>query len=112
MEQYTGLIQTLTNCASACEACAAACLKEDDIMHMRDCIRFDRDCADICTQAVKLLQRESTIAKQYLLLCEEICRLCAAECGKHQHDHCQRCAAACRECAEICHQNHEEILQA
>jgi len=111
MGQDTALIRKLLDCTLACEACATACLNEDDIAQMRECIKLDRDCADICSQAATLLQRQSPIAKQYLLLCEEICRMCGDECGKHQHDHCQRCAAACRECAEICHQHHEAILQ-
>ncbi len=32
----------------------------------------------------------------------EACDRCAAECGKHQADHCKRCAEACRRCAEEC----------
>jgi hypothetical protein len=112
VKQYSELIQKLWNCTLACEACAAACLNEEDIARMRACIKLDRDCADICNQAVRLLQRESAMAKQFLLLCEEICQLCADECGKHEHDHCQRCAAACRDCAAACHENHEAILQA
>ncbi|WP_158686517.1 four-helix bundle copper-binding protein, partial [Cronobacter sakazakii] len=26
----------------------------------------------------------------------------AEECGKHDHDHCQRCAEACKKCADAC----------
>jgi len=106
-----GLIQALLDCALACEHCASSCLKEEDINMMIDCIKLDRDCADICTQAARLLQRDSVIAHQYLLLCEEICRLCAAECGKHDHEHCRQCAIACEECADACHANHEPINQ-
>lgn len=105
------LIQALLDCALACEHCASSCLKEEDINMMIDCIKLDRDCADICTQAARLLQRDSVIAHQYLLLCEEICRLCAEECGKHDHEHCRQCAVACEECAEACHANHEPINQ-
>jgi hypothetical protein len=28
--------------------------------------------------------------------------LCAQECAKHQHDHCQKCAESCRQCADAC----------
>ncbi|RLJ77639.1 uncharacterized protein DUF326 [Pedobacter alluvionis] len=105
------LIQALLDCALACEHCASSCLKEEDINMMIDCIKLDRDCADICTQAARLLQRDSVIAHQYLLLCEEICRLCAAECSKHDHEHCRQCAVACEECADACHANHEPINQ-
>jgi hypothetical protein len=82
------LQQTILNCAMACEHCATACLHEDDVKNMTGCIALDRDCADICLLAARLLQRDSTIARQYLLLCEEICRMCADECSKHEHDHC------------------------
>jgi Domain of Unknown Function (DUF326) len=105
------LIQTLLDCALACEHCASSCLQEEDINMMINCIKLDRDCADICTQAARLLQRDSIVGHQYLLLCEEICRLCAAECGKHDHEHCRQCAVACEECAEACHANHEPIKQ-
>jgi hypothetical protein len=106
------LILTLIDCAMACEICATACLEESDVSKMVQCIRLDRDCADICRQAAILLQRNSTIAYQYLLLCEEICRMCADECMKHSHmDHCKECAQACLECAELCHQFHEPITQ-
>lgn len=108
---HQAIIQKLLNCVLACEYCANACLAEDDIKMMGRCIKLDHDCADICTQAARLLQRDSVIAHQYLLICEEICRLCADECGKHQHDHCQQCAEACRICAEACHEHHQPITQ-
>lgn len=108
---HTELIQKLLDCSFACENCATACLNEENVNDMTRCISLDRDCADLCFQAVRLLIRDSEIGKQFLLLCEEICRLCADECGKHDMDHCQQCAAACLACAEACHENHEAILQ-
>ena len=105
------LIQKLFNCVLACEHCATACLREEDVKMMAQCIRLDRDCADICGQAALLLQRNSPIAYQYLVICEEICRLCADECGKHDNDHCRQCAEACLACAEACHQHHEPVTQ-
>src|SRR5438067_10688468 len=111
MEQHNhqALIQKLLDCALACEHCATACLQEEDVKMMAGCIKLDRDCADICIQAARLLQRDSDIAHQYLVLCEEICRLCAAECGKHDADHCRQCAQACQTCAEACHAHHTPI---
>jgi hypothetical protein len=108
---YQALIQQLWDCALACENCATACLKEPDITSMAACIKLDRDCADICTQAARLLQRESDIAHQYLVICEEICRTCGEECKKYHHDHCQKCAEACLTCAEACHAHHHPITQ-
>lgn len=111
MEKYQDLISKLLECALACENCATQCLKEDDVKMMSRCIALDRDCADICLQGARLLQRESAIALQYLLLCEEVCRACAEECKKHEHEHCKSCAEACMACAELCHQYHNPITQ-
>lgn len=108
---HTTLIQKLLDCVLACENCATACLNEENVKDMAACIKLDRDCADICAQAARLLKRDSAIAHQYLVLCEEICRLCGDECAKHHHMHCQQCAAACHECAEACHAHHEPITQ-
>jgi hypothetical protein len=37
-----------------------------------------------------------------LELCARVCDSCAAECEKHDHEHCKLCAQMCRECAEDC----------
>jgi hypothetical protein len=108
---HQALIQKLLNCALACEHCATACLNEHDVNAMAACIKSDRDCADICLQAARLLQRESAIAHQYLVICEEVCRICGEECGKHEHEHCRQCADACIICADACHEHHQPITQ-
>ncbi len=96
------LIQQLINCALTNEMCSSACLEENDVTMMSRCIELDRDCADICLQAARLLQRDSEIAHPFLNVCEEICRLCANECGKHEMEHCKACADACQKCAGAC----------
>jgi len=111
MENYKDLIRQLTDCAITCEQCATACLNESNVQAMTNCIKLDRDCTDVCHMAAKLLIRDSVIGRQFLLICEEMCRKCAEECAKHDMDHCQRCAEACRNCADACHEHHEPILQ-
>jgi hypothetical protein len=108
---HSALIRKLLDCMLACENCAAACLQEDDVKDMTRCISLDWDCADISAQAARLLQRNSEIGHQYLVLCEEICWMCADECGKHECEHCKQCAKACITCAEACHEHHERITQ-
>jgi hypothetical protein len=103
---HAELIRELINCALACEACATACLGEEDVTLMTRCIELDRDCADICTLGARLLIRESETTSQYLTMTEEICQLCADECSKHEHAHCKACAEACLSCAEACRLNH------
>ncbi|MBC7389594.1 MAG: four-helix bundle copper-binding protein [Opitutaceae bacterium] len=106
---HSALIQELINCALSCEKCLTACLEESDVTMMAHCIELDKDCADICFLAARLLQRDSEIGHKFLLICEEICRLCAAECSKHEHEHCKVCAEACEKCAEACHAHHGEV---
>ena len=64
---HSELINTLLECALACEHCMAACLEEKDVAAMAHCIELVRDCADICFLGAKLLLRDSEIAHQYLL---------------------------------------------
>lgn len=107
--QHAELIRTLLDCATACELCAAACLDEKDVTPMAHCIELDRDCAEICFLGAKLLLRDAEVAHAYLVVCEQACRKCAEECGKHDHDHCKRCAESCRKCAEACHAHHGAV---
>lgn len=98
----TGIIRELVNCALTCEACATACLKEQEDTHLARCGARARDCSDICLHASRLVMRHSEIAGHYLAMCEEMCRLCHEECSKHQHDYCMICAEACESCADTC----------
>jgi len=110
--QKREIIQHLLNCVAECEHCITACLNEEDAAAFAHCIALNRDCMDICSQSDRLLQRDSEIAYQFLVLCEEVCRKCAEECKKHaQHDHCQQCADACLKCADACHAHHQPITQ-
>lgn len=102
LSSHKELQQQLINCALTCEECETACLNEDNITMMARCIELDRDCADICLQAARLVQRESEIVEDYLLVCGKMCRMCAEECRKHNNEHCKRCADVCEACAEAC----------
>lgn len=97
------LIQKLIDCALTCEESEAACLNEENITLLARCIEPDRDCADICLQASRLVQMDSEIVEEYLSVCEQICRMCAEECNKHNHEHCKICAEACLTCANAYH---------
>lgn len=102
MKDHKDLIQKLAACAAACQYCADQCLNEDDVAHMVECIRTDRDCADACLQAINFVSRESKYAKDAVEFCRELCKACGDECAHHQMDHCQACAKACRACEEAC----------
>lgn len=91
-------------CAAICNSCADACAAED--MDMSQCIRTCSDCSDVCTAAYRVATRRTganrEVIQAILEACIMACEICAAECEKHDHDHCRRCAEMCRECAEDC----------
>jgi hypothetical protein len=103
-EEYASCIDACVQCAEECEHCANACLSEQDVKKMAECIRLDRDCAEICWSAAAWMSRDSQSAVDICRLCAEVCDACGAECEKHQAEHCQRCSEACRRCAEECRQ--------
>ncbi|MGB5981642.1 MAG: four-helix bundle copper-binding protein [Nonlabens sp.] len=96
------LINALTQCITHCNYCANACLGEENVKMMSDCIRTDIACAEVCSTALKLVSSNSKFTKSYLQICIEVCDACTDECSKHDHQHCQDCAEACRKCAETC----------
>ena len=100
--KHSALIQQLLDCATACENCAASCLDEQDVTPMAHSIEINRDCAEICYLAAKLLTRDSEFAHELLALCEK-------ECSKHEHEHCKICAEKCKKCAEACHAHHGKV---
>jgi hypothetical protein len=101
-EQYQTCIEACAACATACEHCATACLSEAEVKKMAECIRLDRDCADICRLADAFMSRGTGFSGPLCSLCATICEACATECEKHPMDHCKACAAACRRCAVEC----------
>lgn len=98
--QASSSIQAFVECMIACKTCAAACLQEEHMM--RECIKHCLTCVEICQLCTSLELRHSELAEQAMPLCAHACQLCAAECGKHEHEHCQICAKACLACAQAC----------
>lgn len=101
-EEFRECIEACVACAQACEHCASACLSEKDIAKMAECIRLDRDCAEICWTASGWMSRGSQFAADLCRVCAEVCDACGAECRKHKMAHCQQCADACEKCADAC----------
>lgn len=96
------LVQKLGLCQGACNYCFNACLNEKDVMMMKECIRLDKECAEICGLTMALVASSSKVSKEMLQLCAKACQNCADECKKHHNDHCQECAKVCQECAKAC----------
>lgn len=103
-EKHQELIQALHDCSAECNHCFDACLQEEDVKMMAQCIRLDRECADICALLEQAISRNSPFVSELAAVCAKICDACGDECAKHadHHDHCRRCAEACRRCAEAC----------
>lgn len=102
----TTAVNLLMECSQACTACADACLAEPDVEPLRECIRVNLDCADICHATERVLSRrlDPAMASALIQACILACRSCADECRLHgqMHAHCRLCAEACQRCAEAC----------
>jgi Domain of Unknown Function (DUF326) len=101
-EQYQSVIESLHECMVACNHCYDACLKEEDVKMMVECIRLDRESADICAYFEQAIGRGTPFIFELAKVCAKICEACGNECKKHNHEHCQKCADACLKCAETC----------
>lgn len=96
------LIHALGNCINHCNYCADACLDEENLKMMVNCIRTDRACAAVCSALNQVLATGYKDVNGLVEECIKICNACADECENHDHDHCAACAKACRECAKAC----------
>lgn len=101
-QEFQSCISACLECAQECEHCANSCLDERDLTKMVECIRLDRECADICWTVAAMMSRGSRFVHDLCEHCAEICDACGAECRKFKMDHCQRCADACERCADEC----------
>ena len=101
-------IEECYDCAQVCISCADAGLAGHMVQELRQCIRLNMDCADICATTGKIATRRTGSNEELIRLmldaCAAACRMCGMECGRHaaQHDHCELCAEACRRCEQAC----------
>ncbi len=107
-ERIAQCLAACTECEQICIACADACLEEDEVAALRQCIRIDQDCADLCAATARMIQRQAhpdaALWQATLLACAQACRSCSAECMKHEsaHAHCRLCREACDRCERTC----------
>ncbi|WP_442755709.1 four-helix bundle copper-binding protein [Methylocystis sp. JAN1] len=101
-------IEECYDCGQTCISCADACIVEVDVAELRQCIRLNLDCSDLCFATGSIATRRTgsneELIRSTLESCAIACRLCAEECEKHaaRHEHCRVCAEACRRCEEAC----------
>jgi hypothetical protein len=98
-------------CHKACEACATICnetfhhcfekLKDGHAEHHRTAA-LTIDCQEFCGLATELMARESPLIATVCVACAEACKICAADCARHDDPQMKECAEACRRCETIC----------
>ena len=106
-------VHHLMYCSKMCLSCADSCAAEK--MDMTQCIRLCLDCSDVCEAAARLGLRRTgsneAIVREMLEFCDRVSDECAAECEKHDHEHCKLCAQICRECAEDCRNAAQSVME-
>lgn len=107
-EALIAAIDAAYECAQTCESCADACLAEEMVTELRQCIRLNLDCADVCNATATISNRRTgsneEVIRKMLDACIAACRLCGEECERHakKHEHCRVCAESCRRCQKAC----------
>lgn len=79
-QNYKACIEECLKCMVACNHCYSSCLEEDHVGMMKECIRLDRECAEICGFTAHALSMNSKYAKALCLACAEACEACGNEC--------------------------------
>ena len=79
-ERFQSCIDACLECATECDHCATECLHEKDIAKMARCIEIDRECAQACYAAARLMGIGGQHAAAFCNACAEICDACAEEC--------------------------------
>lgn len=104
-QKFKDCIEACNVCVVTCTQCAMACLEEEHVQHLRNCIRLNMECVAYCRLAVELMSMDSSRSKEFCAICAAICEACALECEAHAArgmDHCRICAEVCRQCADAC----------
>jgi hypothetical protein len=115
MDLIQHCVEACFACAQTCTVCADACMSEPNIAELRECIRVDMDCADVCVATGRVVARlnrpHRTPMKALLTACIEACRTCAEQCSQHagMHEHCRICAQTCVACEQACASLHKVI---
>lgn len=101
-------IEACYDCTQTCTRCADACLGEEMVAKLTQCIRLNLDCADVCA-ATGLVTSPGTgsneeVIRRMLAACATACRACGDQCEKHasMHEHCSIRAEERRRCEQAC----------
>jgi hypothetical protein len=95
-------IESLTNAALACSACADASLSGGTADELHACVRACTTTADVCTVAARVLARaggyDVPVIRNLLEAAAKACATSGELCDHHAavHKHCRVCEEACR----------------
>jgi hypothetical protein len=82
------------------------------VQQLKQCIRLNLDCADVCGATGALASRRTgsnePILRQMLQTCAAACQVCGEECQRHA-GHCRICAEACRRCDQACQEAMRDV---
>lgn len=98
--------------AQICRIGADACVEEDAVADLRECLRAEQDCAVICAATAQVLARLGfpepgngrAVLGPLLEACRAANRACRDACRKHAeaYEHCALAAEACERCEAAC----------
>lgn len=98
------LLRVLADCATECDTCFDASLKNDKTDNLARVVKLCRDCAKICYATLSFVASNSNHAKHLAKECAEICKECAEACGENtdvEHE-CMPCMEICQACEKAC----------
>jgi hypothetical protein len=102
-EKFQSCIDTCLECANQCDYCILECLKEENIKVLVQCIRLNRECAQMCLNTARTMTLGSEHYWDVCKVCADYCDRCVIECEKRTYmDCCRLCVEICKRCADEC----------
>jgi hypothetical protein len=90
-EPLIACIESCFACALTCTSCADACVAEDTMTGLRQCIRLNLDCADVCSATGALASRRAGSNQEVVRTMIETCALTVR---RRRSLRCDRCRFA------------------
>ena len=102
--KYSKALMSALHCKLAAQVCLSHCITEmgKGDKTLAACANSTREVLAACEAFIQIASQDSTFTKKTAVLCEEICKACAAECKKHSTHHkvCKDCMDSCLSCAK------------
>ncbi|MFE7629120.1 four-helix bundle copper-binding protein [Kocuria sp. NPDC057446] len=105
-------IEACLETAQVCRIGADACVEEEAVAELRECLRAEQDCGVVCAATAQVLARLGfpepgdgrAVLVPLLQACRAAARVCRDACRRHAevYEHCALVAEACERCVEAC----------